>query len=194
MTDTKTYPHAKLARIVSTFTLGAIGDRVSIRKRAAEEALELTQYLDDTAPEKMLAYALEYGSGQAEKRLEAEAALLEAKDLTIRLQLHQLTSAVAEGRKRILPLLEDHDRTSAELEALGETLRDECLSFAGALSQDFYLAEPEDPRQERLERALRKIRDARDFYAEHQEWPASGGPGADQGFDDWAADLADEVL
>lgn len=41
--------------------------------------------------------------------------------------------------------------------------------------------------------ALRKIIQARDYCAEHGHYP-DGTVGGDQGFDDWAADLATEAL
>ena len=43
--------------------------------------------------------------------------------------------------------------------------------------------------------ALVAIMNARDHYAEYLEYPdAGGGPAADQGFDDWAADLAEAAI
>lgn len=43
--------------------------------------------------------------------------------------------------------------------------------------------------------ALRMIRDARDHAGETGEYPPPPlGPGKDQEFDDWAADLADSVI
>lgn len=41
--------------------------------------------------------------------------------------------------------------------------------------------------------ALKRIRDARDYHAEHGEWPPAVF-GADQEFDDWAADVADAAI
>lgn len=144
MTDTTTNPHATLARIVSTFTLGAIGDRVDIRKKAADEALELTEGLEDTAPEKMLAYALDYGADQAAKRQDLERELDEAKDAALRLRTHELTSTLADARKRLLPLLEDHDRPSDELGGLLQTLRRELDGLSETLHDDFYVELPEE--------------------------------------------------
>lgn len=41
--------------------------------------------------------------------------------------------------------------------------------------------------------ALKRICDARDYCAEHGEYPA-GSVGEGQGFDDWAADLAEAAI
>jgi len=42
--------------------------------------------------------------------------------------------------------------------------------------------------------ALRLIRNARDYYAAHGEYQPDAGPGRDQCFDDWTADLVDQAL
>lgn len=52
---------------------------------------------------------------------------------------------------------------------------------------------PKDARADAMADALRRIRNARDYCAEHGRYPA-GTVGADQAFDDWAADLADSAL
>lgn len=47
----------------------------------------------------------------------------------------------------------------------------------------------------KMKQALTRIRNARDYHAEHGEYPQSpDGPSKDQCFDDWAADVADSVL
>lgn len=45
----------------------------------------------------------------------------------------------------------------------------------------------------RMLAALRLIRDARDYNAEHGQYPA-GSLGEDQEFDDWAADVAQTAI
>lgn len=47
-----------------------------------------------------------------------------------------------------------------------------------------------------IELLLASIVEARDIYARTGEYPSpdDGGPGDDQGFDDWAADVAEAAL
>ena len=46
-----------------------------------------------------------------------------------------------------------------------------------------------------LRSALARIINARDHCAEHNEYPPHPlGPNNDQGFDDWAADIAERAL
>lgn len=128
-----------LARALSNFTLGSIGDRPDLRQRAVIDAQEITADLPEDAVEKWLAYALEYGADEAAKRKELKEALTEAKDEALRMRVHELTGAVHDGRKRLLPLLEEHDHGSDELEGLLISLVKELEGLALVLRDDFYV-------------------------------------------------------
>lgn len=130
----------RLAPIVANFSLGAIGDRTDIRRSAAAEAVELTKDLPDDSPEKMCAHALRYGAEAAASRQELQDTLSEARDSALRLRVRELTEAVANGRKRLLPLLEEHDVGSEELDGLLTTLVNELGVLADVLVEDFHVA------------------------------------------------------
>ena len=52
-----------------------------------------------------------------------------------------------------------------------------------------------EPQGVRMRDALDTIRNARDFHADEGRYPDPPyGPGTDQAFDDWAADLADAAI
>ena len=52
----------------------------------------------------------------------------------------------------------------------------------------------ENDNSNKMKQALIRIRNARDYRAEHGEYPQSpDGPGKGQCFDDWAADVADSA-
>jgi hypothetical protein len=49
------------------------------------------------------------------------------------------------------------------------------------------------PAIERLMNALDRIKEERDYHAEHARY-SENGPGKDQAFDDWAADIAEKAM
>jgi len=85
------------------------------------------------------------------------------------------------------------------IEPINRAKQHKCLEDAYVLSKYrltlLGTAMPDELYQDPVQDALRKIMNARDYVAEHGSYPAPPlGPGEDQEFDDWAADVAGAVL